>query len=68
MWNVECGMWNVECESPESVYHAQFEELGVIDRRRLHSAAWGVGPRELWSWELRWQPFSFSGFLYILRL
>ena len=23
------------------VHHAQFEELGVIDRRRLHSAAWG---------------------------
>ena len=27
--------------SPKSVYHAQFEELGVIDGRRLHPAAWG---------------------------
>ena len=27
--------------SPESVHHAQFEELGVIDGRRLHSAARG---------------------------
>ena len=25
----------------ESVHHAQFAELGVIDRRWLHSAAWG---------------------------
>ena len=52
--------------SPKSVYHAQFEELGVIDGRRLHPASWGR-VRSGASFGERWQapqaPSS-AGFVY----
>ena len=43
--------------------HAQFEELGVIDGRRLHPAAWGR-VRSGASFGGRWQAPSSAGFVY----